>query len=225
MTGPLESPSSRNLLRILQFRTPQKRRSQAWAARNAVLFETSKTEAILFSRKAKHWQARAKTTIRVGTHPVHFNYEATRWLGMGLDSSLRLITHRNKCIGKARSAENRLRNLVGKYRAPPASAYNLQLVIVQSTMLYGTELTWNGRQPQARDYQLAINRMARGTLRVFRLTPLGALRAESTMTLAEGEEAKESFVEKGTVFPGSFMPEATEKEALARAESWSDEDT
>jgi hypothetical protein len=51
-------------------------------------------------------------------------------------------------------------------------------------MLDGPELTWNGRDPQAKDYQLAINRMARGTLGVFRSTPLGALMAESSITPA-----------------------------------------
>jgi hypothetical protein len=160
------------------------RLSQLWAAGNAVRFETSKTEAILLSRRHKHWKARATATIEVGDHQVKFNREATRWLGVWLDSSLRLTQHRSKCIAKARAAEKRLRNLVGKYRVPPASARNLQVAIVQSTMLYGSELTWNGKEPQAKDYQLAINRMAHRTLGVFRSTPLGALIAERDMTPA-----------------------------------------
>jgi hypothetical protein len=53
-----------------------------------------------------------------------------------------------------------------------------------------------------------------------------AERLRAMTLLAEGEEAEESFVEQEMVFHGSIMPEATEEEALARAEGWSDaEDT
>jgi hypothetical protein len=45
--------------------------------------------------------------------------------------------------------------------------------------MYGAELTWTGKAPEAKDYQLAINRMARGTIVAFPSTPLGPLLAES----------------------------------------------
>lgn len=40
--------------------------SLRWADGNAARFKTSKTEAVLFSRKWKHWQAGGEKTIRVG---------------------------------------------------------------------------------------------------------------------------------------------------------------
>jgi len=102
---------------------------------NAGEFETSKTEAILFSRKRKHWKKKVEARIRVGEHTIQFSKEATRWLGIWLDSSLKLTTHRQKCISRARAAERRLRNLVGKFGTPPATVRTFQTAIIQSTMI------------------------------------------------------------------------------------------
>ena len=54
------------------------------ADNNAVCFETSKTEAILFSKRRKH--RRCDRTIRVGGQSVRFAPVATRWLGIWLNS-------------------------------------------------------------------------------------------------------------------------------------------
>ena len=67
-------------------------------------------------------------------------------------------------FGKTRQAEARLRRIVNQYGVPLASARNLQAAIVQGTMLYASELTWNGQDKVEGPYQLAINRMARATL-------------------------------------------------------------
>jgi hypothetical protein len=48
----------------------------------------------------------------------------------------------------------------------------------------GHELSWNGKIPEARDYQLSINRMARGATGMLPFTPLGTLLAESGLTPA-----------------------------------------
>ena len=66
---------------------------------------------------------------------------------------------------------------------PPAAARNLQLAIVQGTMIYASELTWSGRTDVEGEYQMAINRMGRATLDVFRSTPLGIVAAESGLAL------------------------------------------
>jgi ribonuclease HI len=54
---------------------------------------------------------------------------------------------------------------------------------VQSTLLYGAELWWDGKAP-TRQFQLAINRLARGTLGCFQSIPLGPLLVEAGMTPA-----------------------------------------
>jgi len=51
-----------------------------------------------------------------------------------------------------------------KKNRTPAMARTLQTAIIQSTMLYGEELTWDGKKTHSQQYQLAINRMARSTL-------------------------------------------------------------
>ncbi|KAI5785453.1 hypothetical protein FPQ18DRAFT_309375 [Pyronema domesticum] len=76
------------------------------------------------------------------------------------------------------------RSPVGKFGVPPASARNIQIAIIQSTLLYESELSWTGAAPETKDYQLAITRMPRGTTGAFKSTPLGALLAESGLTPA-----------------------------------------
>ena len=76
--------------------------SLAWAEDNAVRFETSKTEAILFSRKKAHHLCRAP--IRVGDQIVRFVPEATRWLGIWLDSELRLFENCRRRIARPRQS-------------------------------------------------------------------------------------------------------------------------
>ena len=156
--------------------------SLSWAKDNAVSFETSKTEAILFTRKRKH--RHCNRTIQVGSQQVKFAGEATRWLGIWLDSTLTLAENRRIRLGKARQAEARLRRIVSQYGVPPSTARTLQISIIQGTMLYAAELTWNGGKNIEGEYQKAINRMGRSTLGAFRSTPQGILAAESGLTPA-----------------------------------------
>ena len=97
---------------------------------------------------------------------MRFAGEETRWLGIRLDASLSPEENRRRRIGKTRQAEAKLRRIVNQYSVPPASARNLQAAIVQGTMLYASELTWNGQDNVEGPYQLAINMMPRATLGV-----------------------------------------------------------
>ena len=76
---------------------------------------------------------------------MHSYIFRTRWLGIWLDSTLTLAECRRRRIGKARQAEAQLRQIVNKYGLP-ASARNLQMAIVQGTMLYAAELPWSGKR-------------------------------------------------------------------------------
>ena len=58
------------------------------------------------------------------------------------------------------------------------------MALVQGTMLYAAELTWNGQTGVEGGYQRAINRMGRSTLGAFKYTPQGIVTAESGLTLA-----------------------------------------
>jgi len=52
--------------------------------------------------------------IQVAGCTVHFNAQATRWLGVWLDSQLTLKEHHENRMKKARNAQNRLRRLAGR---------------------------------------------------------------------------------------------------------------
>ena len=60
-----------------------------WAAKNGVAFDHSKTEAALFHRK----RSTPRATVKVGNDAVPLKWEATRWLGVWLDSQLMLKGH------------------------------------------------------------------------------------------------------------------------------------
>ena len=157
--------------------------SLQWADHNAVRFETSKTEAVLFSKKRKtpplqHWQrhpgGQPDRPLRVGDHTL-------AWDLAGLHA---LAESRRRRIGKTRQAEAGLRRIVSKYGAPPAAARNLQSEIVQGTMLYASELAWKGQRSAEDEDQLAIDRTGRATLSTFQSTPRGIIAGESGLTPA-----------------------------------------
>ena len=137
--------------------------SPRWADNNAVRFETSKTEAMLFSRRRKHWRAKAKKAIRVGDQTVHFSRAVTRWPGIWLGWALTLRENRRRCINQVCQAEPKIRRLMTRYGGPPASARKLQEAIVRGTLLCAAELTWNGRKGMEGEHQAALDRTGQAT--------------------------------------------------------------
>ena len=71
-----------------------------WGRLNAVTYDVSKTEAVLFSkshRQRLNKQLR-EAKVKVGDEKVSFNKEATRWLGVWLDSQLKFTSHINERV-------------------------------------------------------------------------------------------------------------------------------
>ena len=64
-----------------------------WGLINNVTFDIKKTEAILFTKKAKIRRNIDRYSIQVKDYAVKFNKEATRWLGIWLDTSLKFKEH------------------------------------------------------------------------------------------------------------------------------------
>jgi len=87
-----------------------------------------------------------KAKIRVGSHEVQYNKEATRWLGVWLDSMLTLNDHTKKTFAKASRAENRVRFLMMKKGLSPEGWQRIQIAAVQAVALYGAELWWKGQK-------------------------------------------------------------------------------
>lgn len=69
-----------------------------WGTLNAVTYDTSKTEAVLFSKSHRQRLSRQlrETKLKVVNEQISFNKEATRWMGVWLDSQLKFTSHINK---------------------------------------------------------------------------------------------------------------------------------
>ena len=63
-----------------------------------------------------------------------------RWLGMWLDSQLKFTSHINERVKRARTAEIQIKGLTKTYGLVPGLVRRIQLSVIQSTALYGTEL-------------------------------------------------------------------------------------
>jgi hypothetical protein len=111
-------------------------------------------------KKRRQWSGRLQGGIGV-SHKICFTRAVTWWVGTWIDSHLTLIESCRRRIKQENSAENHLRGLVHPYGVPPRSTQTIQLAFTQSTLFYGSELTWSGQEPKAKDYQPVISRMAR----------------------------------------------------------------
>lgn len=119
-----------------------------WGTRNAVTYDISKTEAILFSkaRNQKLVKQLTDTQLEFGDQIIRFNQKATRWLGMWLDSHLSFNTHISERLGKAKIAEFRIKWLSKTYGLPPAMVRQIQVAVVQLVALYGAEIWWKNQK-------------------------------------------------------------------------------
>jgi hypothetical protein len=80
-----------------------------WAKNYGVAFDHGKRDAALFRRK----KTAPTASIRVGTNDISFNTEATRWLGVWLDSQLTLKEHHAIRLKEGKKALGRLHRLIG----------------------------------------------------------------------------------------------------------------
>lgn len=113
-----------------------------WGKTNAVTYDISKTEAILFSkaRNQKLTKQLSETELRFGGRVISFSQEATRWLGVWLDSFLSFDAHISERLKKAEIAEIRIKGLSKTYGLPPTLVQRIQIVAVESVALYGEGL-------------------------------------------------------------------------------------
>jgi len=156
-----------------------------WAAENGVAFDHSKRETTLFHRK----KSTPKVTVKVGDKTVPFSREATRWLGVWLDSQLSLKGHHAVRIKEGRKAKARLHRLTRQMGLSPANCRKVMMACIQSVAMFGSELWWKGEyvtgtKGQVEDLQLLVNQEARATTGCFQTTSLGALSMESGLRAA-----------------------------------------
>jgi len=162
-----------------------------WAAGNRVAFDHGKTEAVLFWRKKrKGMETSAK--VKVGDKEIPFNKEATRWLGVWLDSQLTLKEHHATRLKSGTNAMTRLRQLTGKIGLSLMNCRRIMTACVQSVAMFGAELWWKGGNVRgttgcADVLQLLVNQQARVTTGAFRTSNLGALSMESGLRPASNQ--------------------------------------
>lgn len=131
---------------------------------------------MLSSRRIKHRQARTEDAIRVGDQAAK---DATRWLGMWLDSALTSRENRSRCTSRTRQAEPRLQRLTTKHGVPRP----LHEILTWPSSR-GPSYTQRNHLERQKCIGSGQNRMGCAALSTFQPTPVGTVEAESKLTPA-----------------------------------------
>ena len=151
-----------------------------WGANNAVTYDIGKTEAVLFAKARRQKLAELlKTRLRIGREIVHFKKEATRWLGVWLNSQLNFPFHVNERMKKAKAVEVQIKGLSKSYGLCPGLVWRIQIAAVQSVALYGAELWWKGQKNYEKDLQKLMNRQAQSITGMYWSLPISHLMNDS----------------------------------------------
>jgi len=157
-----------------------------WAGRRGLQFDTTKTDAALFTHSQghkKHLRPKLTAKLWVSEGFIQFNRQATCWLGIWMDMHLMVNEHHNRFMKKARAAKGRLRTLTQTYRVVPESVMAIQVACVQAVALYASDLWWDPSQSRRRhDLQLLLNQPARSFLGALPKTPRRAQMRDSGLT-------------------------------------------
>lgn len=158
-----------------------------WGLANAVTYNIAKTEAILFSptRSKKVNKETAEIRLTIGKEEIKFNNQATRWLGIWLDSGLIFNTHVKERVKQARAAEARIKGLTRTYGLPSGLVRKIQIAAVQAIALFGAEIWWRGQKMYQDEIQKLLNRQGRAITGMYRSAPVGPLMSESGLIPAQ----------------------------------------
>ena len=127
----------------------------------------------------------AKVQIKIGPEKIKFNKEATRWLGIWLDSQLKFTAHVNDKFQRTRTAEIQIKGLTRTYGLAPELIRRIQIAVVQSIALYGAELWWRGQKNHEHTLQKLLNRQGRAITGMYPSTPIHPLLSEAGLIPAK----------------------------------------
>ena len=127
----------------------------------------------------------SSATIKIRNHEIKYNKDATRWLGIWMDSALKFREHKEIYIQKAKKFEARQRSLVAKRGLAPGLVRRVQIAAVQSIAIYGAELWWHDQNSWCSDVQKLINRQGRSITGMFGTTPIGVVVKEADLNPAK----------------------------------------
>jgi ribonuclease HI len=133
-----------------------------------------------------------KATIQVGTNEISCNTQATRGLGVWLDSQLTLKQHHAIRLKDGKKAMGRLRRLTEQMGLAPVNCRKVMTACIQSVAMFGAELWWKGDKMQGtmeRDKELHIlmNKQAWAVTGCFGSTNMGALAMGSRLRPASAQ--------------------------------------
>ena len=80
-----------------------------WGQQNCLVFDHAKTETVAFTKRRKIRSHIHQASAKIKDVTIKFNKEATRWLGVWLDSALNFREHKDTYLQKERRAEARLK--------------------------------------------------------------------------------------------------------------------
>ena len=103
-----------------------------WAPENWVAFDYRKMEAVIFCKKGMVPQA----NVTVGDNKIPFNKEVTRWLGVWLNSLLKLQNQHAVRMKEGRKALTQLRRLTGQMGISAENCRKGMTAYIQSTAMY-----------------------------------------------------------------------------------------
>jgi hypothetical protein len=152
------------------------RHAVEWGEDNHVEFEISKTEVLIFSKQRKVLQASKEARVRIGEHEFAIKYGATKRPGFWLDPNLSFKTHFTKRLASAKGALQRIKVLSGSHGGLTMRLMRRVVVAaVNSIVLYGAEVWWQGHQDRAKRLQLLLNSQARIFNGLLPYTPIPTL--------------------------------------------------
>jgi ribonuclease HI len=141
-----------------------------------ISFDEEKTEAILFTKKQKELQKIRDLQIQLPNYTCRFQKEATRWLGYWLDSKLSFREHFQTRYQKAEKVLKIIAPLAKLNGLPSGLVRKIQIAVIQSIALFGSEIWWEGQRNYQEKIQKLLNKQARAITGLFRTTPIPFLR-------------------------------------------------
>lgn len=86
------------------------------------------------------------------SHTLGFNTEATRWVGVYLDTDLQFRVHKCLSLVKARKANDIVSEPRSTNKLEQSLIRRIQVVAVQAVTLYSVELWWPRQKVWCDDY-------------------------------------------------------------------------
>lgn len=122
----------------------------------------------------------AEVHIKIGAERLNSTKKLhTRWLGIRLDSQLKLTAHFNEKAQRARTAEIQIKGLTRTYGLAPALIRRIQVAVVQSIALCVSKIWWKSQKDHENTVQKLLNRQARAITGIYPSTPIHPLLSEA----------------------------------------------